>query len=112
IQAGNNSVRGPPPSTPYRIPIPNAHSQSLYNGIEELNNDEKIIFNYITQITKPQFYTVFDGAPLGESTTKNTTKLEEIITKNTITYYGLTKHGTTQKITEKEIQKIREQTKK
>lgn len=42
-------MSGSPENT---IPTPNAHAQSLTNGIDSLSLDEKIIYNYHIQIEK------------------------------------------------------------
>ncbi|MEM4638186.1 MAG: hypothetical protein QXK76_04150 [Candidatus Woesearchaeota archaeon] len=70
-----------------------------------INQNKQIIDSTITWTNQNGEYTTNEIILHTENNTNTNIK-------ETIKYYGLTKHGTTQKITEKEIQKIREQTKK
>lgn len=80
-----NAGRGPP-YTRFKIPYTNAHSNNIYDpNVIEFNREEKIIFNYITQLTKPQVYAVDPYGPLFKNNTKPVGKLIES--------YWLTENG-------------------
>ena len=65
-----NAGRGPP-YTRFKIPYTNAHSKNLSDTTKiEFIREEKIIFNYITQLTKPQFYSTDPYGPLQKNNTK------------------------------------------